>query len=419
MITEMNVKYFIHTRDTDDQLKKGLINVNDLWSAQVTMFSPTITVGVDHTKIYFDKVYSIIVPKCASARVYMQMLGRIRNPKSNRILTYYSNVNTSINKYLYNYDDMKEYLQYVNNDIQGKKYKRDENGHIYLVNDDDIYKTIMGHNKIEDLNKSSEYFFTVLNMLCNKSNYKLIFSKYEVKNDIEKIELNDKSYKKKIINARDIDDTEYINIYEKINLNNATSDDKFALQKYKFKQFWMLENITENDMQSYFRNEIKMNRLLELLNKDKIENEYSDISAKQKIKIILDIINVLGFDIYDLNKLISANEYCKNRETLLSDSGFSKDYKNIRILFERPKTSLNVNMKGHSFVKFINGFLNEFCLCIQQKSTTQRINGEKNKIYKYKLTIVKEYEHILNVLNDKEQNEKKELLKIFNVTDSC
>jgi hypothetical protein len=76
-------------------------------------------------------------------------------------------------------------------------------------------------------------------------------------------------------------------------------------------------------------------------------------------------------------------------------------------------------MKGHSFVKFINGFLNEFCLCIQQKSTTQRINGEKNKIYKYKLTIVKEYEHILNVLNDKEQNEKKELLKIFNVTDSC
>ncbi|ATZ80867.1 putative helicase [Bodo saltans virus] len=413
LFTEMNVKYFIHTRDTDDQLKKGLINVNDLWTAQVTMFSPTITVGVDHTKIYFDKIYSIIVPKCASARVYIQMLGRIRNPKNNRILTYYNNVNTSINKYLYNYNDMKEYFEYINNDVQGKEYKRDENGHIYLANNVDIYKTIMGHNKIEDLNKSSEYFFTVLNMLCNKSNYKLIFSKYDVKNDVEKIELDDKSYKRKIINAREIDDDEYINIYEKINLNNATSDDKFALQKYNFKKFWMLENITENDVQLYFRNEIKMNRLLELLNRNKIGNKYNDISSKHKIKIMLNIINTLGFDINNMDKLLSASDYCKNRETLLSDSDFSKNYKNIRILFDRPKTSLNANMKGQSFAKFMNGFLSEFCLYIQRKSTTLRNNGKKEIIYKYKLNILNEFNNIIAKIENEQKKIHNELIEMF------
>jgi hypothetical protein len=42
----------------------------------------------------------------------------------------------------------------------------------------------------------------------------------------------------KIINAADIDDVKYTDLYEKVLTNKATETEKFSIQKYTFKKFW-------------------------------------------------------------------------------------------------------------------------------------------------------------------------------------
>lgn len=379
-LDELGVKYILHTRDSDDILKKKLTDVNELWSEyQVVMFSPTISVGVDHTLKYFDKVYSIIISDCASPRIYLQMLGRIRNMKSNNILTYYQNMNICINKILYDIDDAREYFKYVDNDFKAiKKHDVDENGNLYTYLDEGLYNKIMMHNKIENLNKSSELFMTCLNTLCNESNYKLVF--LENKNEYQSAGLDDDVYKKKIVDAEDINESKFLEIAKNINNNCATENEKFSFQKYRFKKFWNLNEVDGQDMKKYFRKEKTINNLRVLFDKEVIDDNYIDYNVSEKINVIEMMIKTLGFDKNDLMIKLPRNEYYENVKILLSNSEFSKDYDKIRTMFERPKTKLNANLKGPSLAKFVNGYFEEFGMYISTVKTSNIINGKKKDI---------------------------------------
>lgn len=391
----MKVKYILHSRDSDDSLKKELTDVNKLWGQyQVCMFSPTISVGVDHTDKYFDKVYSIIISDCASPRTYLQMLGRIRNMKENRILTYYQGCNSAINKFMYNYEDMKEYFKYTSSIIATKKYEFDENGSMYSYIDESLFNKIMMYNKIENLNKTSEYFMTSLNQCCNDTNYKLVFID-KSKGVFSEIELNDDIYKDKIINANDINTSEYLNIANKINNNIATENEKFSFQKYRFKKFWKLDEVNDKLLNDYFRNEIVMNRLLMLLKIEVIDDDYLDYDVNEKIEVLNKIIKILGFDMNNLNIVLHADEYYKNINKLLTDSEFSKNYDKIRTLFNRPKTKLNVNMKGSGLAKFLNGFFEQFGMYIKCKETKKMIDIKRSSTMNYSLSINNKYINVI------------------------
>lgn len=396
-LDEMKVKYIMHTKDSDDALKKKLSDVNELWSQyDVVLFSPTISVGVDHTLEYFDAVYSIIVPDCASPRIYLQMLGRIRNLKHNTILTYYQNVDTSINKILYNIDDIKDYLKYVDTNFKATvKYEYDDDDNLYAHVDDSLYNKIMMHNKIENMNKISDYFMTCLNMLCNKNNYKLVF---QMKNETcVDAELDVNVYKKKIISADNIDEFTFPEIVHKINNNEATEKEKFSFHKYRFKKFWKLNEVNEDNMNDYFRKERNANNMMVLFGKKVIDDtyvEYIDYDANQKTKTIMMIINVLGFDEKDLNIKISRDVYYENVKKLLSDSEFSKNYDKIRVMFGRPKTHLNVQLKGSGLAILLNGYFEEFGLYIRRHKTSRRVKGIKKDATYMTLAMIKKYKNI-------------------------
>jgi hypothetical protein len=58
LLIEWKIKYIMHTRDTDDKFKKELKNVNKLLlKYQIVLFSPSITVGVDFTELFFDEIF--------------------------------------------------------------------------------------------------------------------------------------------------------------------------------------------------------------------------------------------------------------------------------------------------------------------------------------------------------------------------
>jgi hypothetical protein len=409
LLDKINIKYILHTRDSDDKLKKKLVNVNELWGDyQVVMFSPTISVGVDHTDKYFDKVYSIIVSNCASSRTYLQMLGRIRNMKNDTILSYIpKTMNRSINQILYNHEDMKEYFKYVDTEFDTtKKYIFDEKENMmHIVTTNTTYNTIMMHNKIENLNKVSEYYLTSLNKICNESNYKMIFINKNDEDNGKYIKLNDDIYIKKIIEAKDINTSEFLSIGGKINNNDATENEKFSFQKYRFKKFWNIKEITNDILVNYFRHEIKFNGLLILLDKPVRDNNYMESNTELKAEVINNMINILGFNINNLDIKLDRDIYYKNVKKLLNDSSFEKNYDKIRTLFGRSKEKLNKKLDKSGLSIFLNHFFIEFGLrinCEIKKITVE--NKRKNK-HLYVLSVIDKYKNILESIKNEDKIE--------------
>ena len=398
ILIELKIKFIIHTRDSDDKFKKELEKVNTFWNKyQVVMYSPSISVGIDHTELYFDSVYSIINPRTASPRVYKQMLGRIRNMKSDTILTLAQSLSISLDSKLYNYNEMIGYFKYCDHEIKtSKKYRIDFDSNIEVVNGFSLYDRIMMHNRIENLNKSTNNFMTQFNELIKDSNYKIEFDTQPMKKN--KIMLNDDIYRDKITNAKTIDLDEFELIKWKIKSNSATEDEKFSHTQYKFKKFWNLESVNKTNMELYFRCEHIFIRLTTLLGKNIIgDDEYSDYQIDKKIKVITNIICTLGFDLKNFDIKIPNEKYYSNVKILLgTDNEFKKDYANIRILFDKDKHELKEDLKGPQLVKLLNGFLEEFGLEIYNKKTCNSINKVITRNNFFLLRINKKYTQLVS-----------------------
>lgn len=396
LLKEWEIKYLIHTRESDDKFKKELAKVNDLWvNYQVVLFSPTISVGVDFTKVYFDKIYSILTPNTASPRTLKQMFGRLRTLKNPQIDCFYQNITISTDEILYNYNEMIGYFKYVDMETKTtKKYILKEDSSLEVISGFGLYDRIMMHNKIENLNKLGNTFMTQFAVLCADSNYRIQFiSKSQAK--IKKVELNDDVYKDKIINAPDIkNDEEYNDLYEKVIKNKALESEKFSIQKYKFKNFWNIEKVDKKSLELYFRCELVLNRLLYLMDLDIINvDEYVDRDMEKKTLIIKNIIKTLGFDLTNLELKISREQFYLNVKLLFGETNeFKKDYSNIRILFGKDKHELKDDLKGSALVKLLNGFLNVFGLELQHKHSTKKIDDETIFVYFYKIIRIKKFE---------------------------
>lgn len=390
LLKEWKIKYLIHTRESDDKFKKELAKVNDLWiKYQVVLFSPTISVGVDFTNLYFDKIYGILTPNTASPRTFKQMFGRLRALKNPQIDCFYQNITISTDTVLYNYNEMMGYFKYADVETKTtKKYILKEDSTLEVINGFGLYDRIMMHNRIENLNKLGNTFMTQFAALCEDSNYRLQFiSKSQAK--IKKAELNSDAYIDKIINAADIDDIKYTDLYEKVLTNKATETEKFSIQKYTFKKFWNFKVVDKKSLELYFRCELVLNRLLYLFDLDMINiDEYVDKDMEKKTKVIKNIIKTLGFDLKNLELKISKEQYYLNVKSLFGETNeFKKDYANIRILFGKDKHELKDDLTGSAPAKLLNGFLNDFGLTLvnEKKTKPNRIfmlNVEK-KYYRY------------------------------------
>jgi len=418
ILKEKKINYLTHTSYTDDKLKKDLANVNNLWiKYDVVLFSPTISVGVDFTKEYFDDIYGICKPNVASPRIFKQMLGRIRNMKNREVLTYYSNVDKNLDGKLYNYQEMIKFFKYCDPELKThKKYKLNKKDNtIEIVSGFTLYDRIMMHNKIEDMNKNVGNFMTELNNVTRDSNYKLLF--LEKQKEVKKAPLLDEdAFKKKIMMAKDIDvvvndkkinkdndledndikQSKFYSIYKKILKNEAVESEKFSFEKHKFLKFWGLKEVDEMHLDIYFRQEFVLNRLLALMGKPERDEEHIDYNVEQKIEVIKNIVTTLGFDLQNFTARSTTEIFRENCKKLLSKTNnFCKDYNNIRLLFEKDKHVLKEDLKGSALVKLLNGFLNDFGLFVICKQTTKKEGKKVVTVYYYTLCVLS---HLINFI---------------------
>jgi len=101
----------------------------------------------------------------------------------------------------------------------------------------------------------------------------------------------------------------------------------------------------------------------------------------------------LGFDLEDLDKIISKNKFYENGKQLLNNSKFSEHYDKTRVLFGKSKAELNKDLTSGNLIQMINGYLNEFGIKVECEISDGWNKKLKKsfKISKYKLVIRKAF----------------------------
>lgn len=306
----------------------------DEWdTADVILYSPSITAGISYEKIRFDTCYGFFINISATAEMSIQQLFRVRNLNTNEIhiCTHY----IGKTDYDLELDKIKDMIlkrdKCVIDGLPGIKVNCIKNE---IIEDDYFYlfclvkkRNYISRNKynnrlMELLKKQGIDNFINVNG-DSKSN---INSNYKSFMKILKDNIYDT-----IANSEDID---YIEADELRNTKNITKKDYYKLKKYTYKDLYMIDNINKEIIKTFDKKKTIFNNLVEIYtNKDNltsfINNKINDIHNEnankhntirlhinkkyERLALLLFFVQECGFvNIFDKNKIIVNDDIIIN-----------------------------------------------------------------------------------------------------------
>lgn len=156
--------------DSDDQHKKEMQDVNKNWAKyRLIIYTPIVGPGINFSVIdHFDKIYGYVIGNVESPRIFLQMLGRVRNSKCHDIIVgIYPKMNKNTRAQLYSLD--KNYCHSViHKDYDGiKKISKNEHGKKHIEKDpsDNLWNTFRAYYIQEKLNSTNYNFLTMLKIM--------------------------------------------------------------------------------------------------------------------------------------------------------------------------------------------------------------------------------------------------------------
>jgi hypothetical protein len=328
---------------SDDELKKQMADSEKLLKkSQLFIYSPCITVGVDISFKHFDKLYGFVCNQSVTARDFMQMLARIRNPTSNIInLLIDSKIPKSQIANYYDYDEIKLIFAHQYN---------------YNPNDLTIYQVLRLWNKFEDINNQLYIFPILLHYIKNKGHSYII-------KDEKPLKVLESLLAEDIINADNIDDDTYQCLLEKQKEGNITQKERMSIEKYLYSKIFKVDfdKIDKTFMKTHYGklNIVKNNKeFIDYIRDGRPEefnndlNKFDNQHKYQKMEYIKKVINVLGFD--DINKEVIKNIFETNVNLMIKliDDKF-------RTFFNMKKEEVDKISKKYDTNKKILGFINK------------------------------------------------------------
>jgi hypothetical protein len=307
----------IHNSHTDDSIKEKLKNVKEYWTTcQLLVYTPSVESGVDFDIEHFDNKYVLLSQKSCSPRALCQMTGRVRQSKSNVILSYLGKMPYYENIGLYTYDEVETYVNELHNKyIKPHIVHNNKTNKFSLEYMDRPYTRLTIYNEQEKLNKQRNYFMAqLLTLLKNKGHIcKLVDNDVMTSVKIEDHHLND------IINAEDLKEEDYNVLVKKQEGGYATKEDKCAIEKHLYKLNFNVETIDQEFMKKYYGKIHVLKNLKYILNKEKINISeilqcedgkvgFWNIKRAEMMDIIKDFISSLGFDLNKINNVIINKE---------------------------------------------------------------------------------------------------------------
>lgn len=375
-------KTVLHTSKTNDKLKEKIKNVNSFWILyQLIIYSPQLESGVSFDREHIDRIYVVLSSKSTSSRGLLQMIGRCRKVRDDNILVYLNSVPYKTKANFYAYNEVKEYVIEMFTQYLSKKIKlnKETNKKVYKY-DLTLYSKIMIHNIVEKMNKGTYYFVPHLIKLLSDKGHTYEF----LKDDSPKKEINKGIVmKQEILLADDIDRGTYHTLEQKTITNKATREDKMKMEKYMLKINWKVNEITEDFMEKFYGKTHVLFNLRWLIDSSKIEPyvdignnisaKFSQIEILEKVKIIQQLLQKLGYENVRDTKKIEKEIFIENMKKVLNECEIFINSKKCEPLFEFKKGKINT---VKSFLGCINTVLKQYGVQIKLSRKNKKVKGK-------------------------------------------
>lgn len=390
----------LHTRTADDALKKELLNVDQLWKTRLVIYSPTVESGVDFdVRDHFHRMYVYACTQSTTVLGLLQMTGRIRHLKDPRIQCcvgkgirlgfQHSHPRATYNQKLHA-------LRYI-----GKSaYKsllfdtkvRIEGGKKAVLLPDSPMLVAIAHAEARISNTASRFMSEFKRLVEDLGHRVQIAPKSE--EDAKYVcEAPEKKKVQMLVEAKDLNESEFERIFQLICQNKASEPQKWAYDKHLYKQAWGIDRVDHEFVKengtalghpglSMFKRVFGTNRAA--------SKELGPLEAKLILKadIAREIFWALGFEHpFDFDKIVPIDDI---REKLLSLEMFKNHNRYIKMFGSKAcqKGSEEADWSYKNIKNVLDSVLSSFGVHLQHD--TLRIRNAGGRTRKYNIALNRE-----------------------------
>jgi hypothetical protein len=390
-------KLCVHYKDSDDEQFEKLIDVNKFWTQfDFVMYSPTIEGGVDFNVPYFDKMYCVLSGGSTSQRGFMQMTARVRQLKETNVWVYLNHIPFKEKCFPFTHYEVKNYFLSLYSSHLKKHIVVNKKNEAYVDYENSLYNEILIYNLLEEQNKNVSYFVPILLDLMKSKGHI-----YELDEDIiidETIDIkHNKITQYEIINASDIDQSEFDNLLIKQNSSSLKHTDKIQMERFLYKKTFNGIVIDEQFMKNYYRKFHVISNMKYLFKDEEAKVKsfdyeymlnYDKIRKLEQKTVVLDLISKFGYTLDEIkngtDKKLS-NE--KMQELVVVFNNFFT--KNMCQLFNLSKSKKIDTVR--SLMLAVGNILNNFGININYIKKTIRKDGKRYNENYYSLLLDDNY----------------------------
>ena len=295
-----------HRADGDDTNDVMFDDINGKagWvTADLLIYSPKVTAGVDFSLDHFDCMFAYIT-NTADQESFVQMIGRVRKLKQLDVLCLVDpKLYAGTDSNYCTYDMAKTYYEYIDKSVKLER-RQDFDGVVgkdgeVTVHDQTDYKVLYAELQVyevqKELNKYSHNYITGLDMLLRKFGDKLYFKGIEDEGDVVlKQEVKRKKAAERLAEVRDIDDATRHKLVEKSVLSEA---ENLELEKYDLCEKYGITRATKEFLECHEKAGAKYENMLGLLIEQDIDPKLDDYNTKKELlkrETIRKLLKVLG-----------------------------------------------------------------------------------------------------------------------------
>ena len=382
----------LHCGKASDFYKKELQDVNNFWSGkQLVLYSPSIEAGVNFSIKHFHKMYIILSSKSTSPRGLLQMNARVRELEDPNVLVFLNNIPFKQKANYFKFDEVKNYVCDTIGNYKHPKIEFDtELNEMVATYEFDLYTKILVHNETERSNKTNNVFVALLIKLLTDKGHTYVHSETQINdNEFKK----DTLLKNEVLNGFEIKNRQIYNDFaSRCYSNEATREDKVAIEKFKIKEDWKIKDVTDEFLTKFYGKTDVLYNLRFLLDESLVEPYYSNkkfdprynlfekATKIEQIKMIKEVINILGFALPLDNVQLNVVTFENNIKKVTSMCQLFINVNKSQPLFGFEKNrTMNVGKSITVFRGFLNDVLELWGLNVISitKDSSAYINGKK------------------------------------------
>lgn len=380
----------IHTRMTDDTLKRQLADADELWITPLTGASPTVEAGVDHSRHHFHVMVGIACLQSTTASGFYQMLWRVRHLEES-VVKIYAQPSICLGPGGHKritVDECIKTLQYTKTKVmefENVKTIKNLDGETILVPRLSPIALATAHNDARRLNSQSRFYKEFVDIAESQEHtVSYVVGEAETSSHRKKVNVSPSNMNMEILlTAAEITDSQFEYLHGRIVACEATEEDKQRHYKFRYMRSWRIDIIDEAFVKE---NGIavscpSLKRLIRYIYGDVCLRDWEDPEDDKLMvhcRVFREIIAALGLKHpLDFAKNVAATE-C--RDKLMTTTYFSQ-YETMSRVFN-PRAEAVTEWNNKRITEALNTVFHVFGLNI--KSTAQR-SRKTGRTYTYSI----------------------------------